>query len=165
MKQAFYSQEGVVEFGCDCVRLSVPTHPDSGVRLEQTGAVLSAPPGALSAVSSTQSSGLKNHPNSLHLPFVPHVLRWREASVRTHRIQYHHLKIDSCSWWILSLFFCWCPFSDTVFSCFTFAVLSSCFWATKKVCLPLSKAHYYLQIQQTSAAIVGKNAIILKPQN
>lgn len=35
----------------------------------------------------------------------------------------------------------------------------------KKVCLPLSKAHYYLQIQQTSAAIVGKNAIILKPQN
>ncbi|KAK5863733.1 hypothetical protein PBY51_000742 [Eleginops maclovinus] len=45
MKRACYSQEGVVEFGCDCVRLSVPTHPDSGVRLEQTGAVLSPPPG------------------------------------------------------------------------------------------------------------------------
>lgn len=71
MKQACYSQEGVVEFGCDCVRLSVPTHPDSGVKLEQTGAVLSAPPGTSNstAASSKQCSEGKTRPNPLHPPF------------------------------------------------------------------------------------------------
>ena len=74
MKRACYSQEGVVEFGCDCVRLSVPTHPDSGVRLEQTGAVLSAPPGTgnstLSCLIQHSVAEGKTIPKSLHLPFV-----------------------------------------------------------------------------------------------
>lgn len=43
LEPARSSQEEAAESGCDCVRMAVPTHP--GRRQEQTGAVLSAPPG------------------------------------------------------------------------------------------------------------------------
>ena len=70
MERACYSQEGVVEFGCDCVRLSVPTHPDSGLRLEQTGAVLHHHRGQATAtqLSHPQCGGGENHQNHFAFP-------------------------------------------------------------------------------------------------
>lgn len=79
MKRACYSQEGVVEFECDCVRLSVPTHP--GVRQEQTCFFQHHRGQATvhSAVSSAQCGGGENHPNSFLLALV--IWKFREVQV------------------------------------------------------------------------------------
>lgn len=68
VKQACCSQEGAVEVGCDSVRLSVPTHPT--VRQEQTGAVLSAPPGTSNSALGPRNCAVEEKSTQTHTNLV-----------------------------------------------------------------------------------------------